>query len=110
MQALSKTGYDCPLSHEIFNDIFRRSDPVQAAQDGNLSSRYLESMLPQKHGEVPPPIGGGAGFAGREYLRLYTARGLFADIADTDGRPGSTGRGAHHGRHAECRWHCVVLG
>ena len=44
MQALSKTVYDCPLSHEIFNDIFRRSDPVQAAQDGNLSSRYLESI------------------------------------------------------------------
>ena len=34
MDALVATGYDGPVSHEIFNDIFRRSAPLQTAQDG----------------------------------------------------------------------------
>ncbi len=53
MHALSKTGYEGPLSHEIFNDIFRRSAPLQTAEDGFRSSQFLASMLPQAHNEVP---------------------------------------------------------
>lgn len=53
MDVLSQTGYDGPLSHEIFNDIFRRSDPLQTANDGYRSSRYLASMLPAHKEEVP---------------------------------------------------------
>lgn len=51
--ALSQTGYDGPLSHEIFNDIFRRSEPLQTATDGYRSSRYLASMLSSNKDEVP---------------------------------------------------------
>ena len=53
MDALSQTGYNGPLSHEIFNDIFRRSDPQQTAIDGYRSSKYLASMLPVHKEEVP---------------------------------------------------------
>jgi 4-hydroxyphenylpyruvate dioxygenase len=55
MEVLACTGYQGALSHEIFNDIFRRSDPLQTAMDGFRSSQFLLSMLPQKNTEVPAP-------------------------------------------------------
>ena len=60
MQALASTGYEGPLSHEIFNDIFRRSEPSQTALDGYRSSRFLHSMLPESGVDVPPqtPLSG----------------------------------------------------
>ena len=54
MQQLEKTGYSGPLSHEIFNDVFRRSASLQTAVDGYRSSRYLASMLSEQQADVPP--------------------------------------------------------
>lgn len=55
MEVLASTGYEGPLSHEIFNDIFRRSEPLQTAEDGYRSSLFLLSMLSQPKEEVPEP-------------------------------------------------------
>ena len=53
MAQLSETGYSGPLSHEVFNDVFRMSDPAQTARDGYRSSRYLASMVPDPTNGVP---------------------------------------------------------
>ena len=55
METLCKAGYTGPVSHEIFNDVFRKSASLQTAEDGYRSSRYLASMLPENKDEVPAP-------------------------------------------------------
>ncbi len=55
MRSLTKTGYEGPLSHEIFNDVFRRSEPAQTARDGFRSSLYLESMIQNSTNDIPSP-------------------------------------------------------
>ena len=42
MAHLIRTGYDGPVSLEIFNDTFRQTDPVTTAIDGRRSLRWLE--------------------------------------------------------------------
>ncbi|TKK86254.1 sugar phosphate isomerase/epimerase and 4-hydroxyphenylpyruvate domain-containing protein [Herbidospora galbida] len=41
-QHVRNAGYRGPLSLEVFNDVFRRSDPVRTAADAMLSLRFLE--------------------------------------------------------------------
>ena len=43
MGHLIRTGYDGPISLEIFNDTFRQSDPVATAIDARRSLRWLEN-------------------------------------------------------------------
>lgn len=68
MGALVSTGYNGPLSHEIFNDIFRRSDPSQTALDGHRSLQYLLSMLPLQQDSVPEPVQ----LSGFEFVEIAT--------------------------------------
>lgn len=42
MAHLVRTGYDGPVSLEIFNDTFRQADPLATAVDGRRSLRWLE--------------------------------------------------------------------
>ena len=42
MAHLIRTGYDGPVSLEIFNDTFRQTDPAATAVDGRRSLRWLE--------------------------------------------------------------------
>ncbi|MGC5170188.1 bifunctional sugar phosphate isomerase/epimerase/4-hydroxyphenylpyruvate dioxygenase family protein [Microbacterium sp. DT81.1] len=42
MGHLARTGYDGPVSLEIFNDTFRQSDPLTTAIDARRSLRWLE--------------------------------------------------------------------
>ncbi|TAJ25570.1 MAG: sugar phosphate isomerase/epimerase and 4-hydroxyphenylpyruvate domain-containing protein [Reyranella sp.] len=51
MQALSVTGYDGPLSLEIFNDQFRAGSARSVAVDGHRSLRFLQDQLVLK---LPP--------------------------------------------------------
>ncbi|RKR03428.1 4-hydroxyphenylpyruvate dioxygenase [Kushneria sinocarnis] len=44
MQALADTGYNGPLSHEIFNDSFRAAPPRETALDGMRSLILMENM------------------------------------------------------------------
>jgi 4-hydroxyphenylpyruvate dioxygenase len=54
MSALKTTGYNGPLSHEIFNDVFRMGDPQRVAKDGFRSFKLLQSMINDQQ-PVPPP-------------------------------------------------------
>ncbi|WP_062350301.1 sugar phosphate isomerase/epimerase and 4-hydroxyphenylpyruvate domain-containing protein [Herbidospora yilanensis] len=38
-------GYRGPLSLEVFNDVFRRSDPAKTSSDAMLSLRFLENSV-----------------------------------------------------------------
>jgi 4-hydroxyphenylpyruvate dioxygenase len=56
MEALQVTGYDGPLSLEIFNDQFRAGSPRAVAVDGQRSLVYLMDQLRAKTGSAPPDI------------------------------------------------------
>lgn len=56
MALLSATGYDGPLSHEIFNDVFRMGHSEQTARDGLRSYHFLRSMVPGNPTPVAQPI------------------------------------------------------
>jgi 4-hydroxyphenylpyruvate dioxygenase len=42
MAHLIRTGYDGPVSLEVFNDTFRQADPLATARDARRSLRWLE--------------------------------------------------------------------
>lgn len=54
MAHLIRTGYDGPVSLEIFNDTFRQTDALATAIDGRRSLRWLEH-------EAAAALGSGAG-------------------------------------------------
>jgi 4-hydroxyphenylpyruvate dioxygenase len=58
--AVLTAGYPGPLSLEVFNDVFRQSDPHRAAVDAMRSLLWLEESLGRRSpgavpGAVPPP-------------------------------------------------------
>jgi 4-hydroxyphenylpyruvate dioxygenase len=53
VERVLKTGYDGPLSLEVFNDVFRQADPNRTAVDAMRSLLVLEDRLPP-----PAPLDG----------------------------------------------------
>ncbi len=53
MEALETTGYDGPLSLEIFNDQFRAGSARSVAVDGHRSLRFLLDQLAGRTGKLP---------------------------------------------------------
>lgn len=80
-------GYSGPLSLEVFNDIFRQSDPRRAAVDARRSLLALRDALPST-----PQL---AGFAFTE-LEVDAAAG--AAVADLLGALGFTHTGSHRSK------------
>ncbi|GIJ48679.1 4-hydroxyphenylpyruvate dioxygenase [Virgisporangium aliadipatigenens] len=56
MRAVLATGYDGPLSLEVFNDVFRQSDPRRTAVDGMRSLVALEHRIPPVPGREDLPL------------------------------------------------------
>ena len=56
MDALYATGYDGPLSLEIFNDEFRRSDAEMVARDGHRSLINLMDDLRRRSDRPLPSL------------------------------------------------------
>jgi 4-hydroxyphenylpyruvate dioxygenase len=57
MNCLQQTGYDGPLSLEIFNDQFRSSSVIATARDGYRSLVYLGSRAEdQAHTDLPAAV------------------------------------------------------
>ena len=54
MEALAATGYDGPLSLEIFNDQFRAGSARSVAVDGHRSLRFLLDQLAARTGKRAP--------------------------------------------------------
>lgn len=101
MNVLASTGYDGPLSHEIFNDIFRRSDPMQTAVDGYRSSQYLLSMLPQQQNSVPEPVP----LSGFDFVEIATQAKHQKSLHALLGAVGFVKQGKHREMQAE-HWRC----
>ncbi|WP_116450534.1 sugar phosphate isomerase/epimerase and 4-hydroxyphenylpyruvate domain-containing protein [Blastococcus litoris] len=59
LRCVLAAGYAGPLSLEVFNDVFRQSDPVRTAVDAMRSLVWLEEALttswPEAGLHVPPP-------------------------------------------------------
>ncbi|MGR6964712.1 TIM barrel protein [Geodermatophilus sp. URMC 61] len=55
--AVLATGYAGPLSLEVFNDVYRQSDPVRTAVDAMRSLQWLEEGLALRDpaSDLPPP-------------------------------------------------------
>jgi 4-hydroxyphenylpyruvate dioxygenase len=94
-------GYRGPLSLEVFNDVFRQSDPNQAAVDALRSLLGLrESVLAQLAPEtsppsviaLPPPVPELSGFA---FVELSLDEGSGAAVGDALGALGFTASGRH---------------
>jgi 4-hydroxyphenylpyruvate dioxygenase len=49
-----RTGYDGPLSLEVFNDTFRQSDPGRTARQALRSLRWLEDQAARRLGSEAP--------------------------------------------------------
>lgn len=56
MEALAATGYDGPLSLEIFNDQFRAGSARSVAVDGHRSLRFLLDQLSTRTGRRPAGV------------------------------------------------------
>jgi len=101
MEVLAETGYSGPLSHEIFNDVFRKSEPSQTACDGFRSSRYLLSMLPDKKPDVPDP----AHLHGFDFVEIATQEDHLLPLQRLLTAVGFRQIGNHREMQAE-HWQC----
>jgi 4-hydroxyphenylpyruvate dioxygenase len=55
LRCVLDAGYAGPLSLEVFNDVFRQSDPARTAVDAIRSLRWLEEQLPGPAAVLPAP-------------------------------------------------------
>lgn len=81
MTHLARTGYDGPVSLEIFNDSFRKADVTRTAMDGLRSLRWLEDQtwhaLPDQERVGPlqlSPLPEVAEPEGIDFLEIGTGR------------------------------------
>ena len=97
MAMLEETRYDGPLSHEIFNDVFRMGHSSQTARDGVRSYHLLRSMQTDSGIPAPQPI------ASVAFLEIAVEPGDLAPLRGELGAMGLACVGRHHTLDAE-RW------
>lgn len=97
MAALSETRYDGPLSHEIFNDVFRTGRSRQTARDGLHSYRLLETMTGKVDVPEEQPI------EAVEFIEIVTTDDKIEGLRDTCRALGLAPLGQHPTKAAE-RW------
>jgi 4-hydroxyphenylpyruvate dioxygenase len=84
-------GYAGPLSLEVFNDVFRQSDPARTAVDAMRSLLALEAALPVDPLVLPPA----RALTGHAFTELAVDGSSGPVVADVLGRLGF----AHTGQH-----------
>ena len=87
-----RTGYDGPLSLEVFNDVFRQTDVVRTARQARRSLTWLEDLVATRRlPEVAEPAG----------VDFVEVRGEDTGEADVLlGQLGFTFRGRHRSKDA----------
>lgn len=70
VQILKDKGFDDYLSHEIFNDEFRSSDPVAKAIDGMRSLIWLDDQTTPKYNEPEKALEEPAEITGVEFVEF----------------------------------------
>ncbi|WP_044629323.1 bifunctional sugar phosphate isomerase/epimerase/4-hydroxyphenylpyruvate dioxygenase family protein [Vreelandella aquamarina] len=97
MAMLEETRYDGPLSHEIFNDVFRMGHSDQTARDGLRSYHLLRSMQADSGTPAPQPIESVA------FLEIAVEPNDLAPLRELLSALGMACVGRHHTLNAE-RW------
>ena len=99
MQALAKTGYDGPLSHEIFSDAFRAAPADVTAKDGMRSLIYLENLVPEGPwaGEIPSA----SGYEGVHFIEFTLDEDSAAPLGEFIGALGFRHVGRHRSKNVE---------
>ncbi len=97
MAMLQETRYDGPLSHEIFNDVFRMGHSDQTARDGLRSYHLLRSMQGDSGIPAPQPIESVA------FLEIAVEPSDLDSLRKLLGALGMACVGRHHTLNAE-RW------
>ncbi|MGQ7248754.1 bifunctional sugar phosphate isomerase/epimerase/4-hydroxyphenylpyruvate dioxygenase family protein [Halomonas sp. V046] len=99
MEALAKTGYDGPLSHEIFSDAFRAAPTDVTAMDGMRSLIYLENLLPNgPWAEGIPPA---SGYHGVHFIEFTLDEDSAAPLGEFIGALGFRHVGRHRSKNVE---------
>ena len=88
-------GYQGPLSLEVFNDVFRQSDPKRTAIDAMRSLSLLEDQLHLKGGSKPKRLPDSSRLTGYAFIELAVD---FRDAPQIDRLLGATGF-VRTGRH-----------
>ncbi|QJQ94179.1 MULTISPECIES: bifunctional sugar phosphate isomerase/epimerase/4-hydroxyphenylpyruvate dioxygenase family protein [Halomonadaceae] len=99
MTELSKTGYDGPLSLEIFNDAFRAGPAQATARDGLRSLILLENLVEEGRwaGEIPPP----PHYAGIHFIEFTLDEESAAPLGEFIGALGFRHVGRHRSKNVE---------
>lgn len=99
MQALAKTGYDGPLSHEIFSDAFRAAPTDVTAMDGMRSLIYLENLVPEgpRAGDIPAS----SGYQGVHFIEFTLDEDSAAPLGEFIGALGFRHVGRHRSKNVE---------
>ncbi len=85
MQAVAATGYDGPLSLEIFNDQFRGGSPKAIAVDGKRSLVYLMDQVRRREPNIKistPEIADRINVKGIEFIEITADEKEAEDLAD----------------------------
>ncbi|MBY6209800.1 MULTISPECIES: bifunctional sugar phosphate isomerase/epimerase/4-hydroxyphenylpyruvate dioxygenase family protein [Halomonas] len=99
MQALAKTGYDGPLSHEIFSDAFRAAPTDVTAMDGMRSLIYLENLVPE--GPWASDIPSSSGYQGVHFIEFTLDEDSAAPLGEFIGALGFRHVGRHRSKNVE---------
>lgn len=85
MQAVAATGYDGPLSLEIFNDQFRGGSPKAIAVDGKRSLVYLMDQVRRREPQIKittPDIADRINVKGIEFIEFTADEKEAEELAD----------------------------
>ncbi|MFJ6651846.1 bifunctional sugar phosphate isomerase/epimerase/4-hydroxyphenylpyruvate dioxygenase family protein [Microbacterium sp. NPDC091313] len=108
MMHLARTGYDGPVSLEVFNDTFRQSDPAETAVDARRSLRWLEHQSASEAATQPASRTASLVFAPlpalpplqrMDYVEVRTSR--LADVRTLLGQLGFRANGPHRTKPVE---------
>ena len=98
MRAVAATGYDGPLSLEIFNDQFRGGSPVEIARDGHRSLMGLMDDVRRSEPDIrlpAPDMPPRARCRGFEFIEFTTSEEEAAELAGFLSVMGFTHAGNH---------------
>ncbi|MBZ9557803.1 MULTISPECIES: sugar phosphate isomerase/epimerase and 4-hydroxyphenylpyruvate domain-containing protein [unclassified Modicisalibacter] len=102
MQALSRTGYNGPLSLEIFNDAFRAAPAEATAIDGLRSLIAVEELAEgAPWSEAPPPA---VGYDGVHFIEFTLDEESAAPLGEFLSALGFRHIGRHRSKNVEL-WH-----
>lgn len=104
MRAVAATGYDGPLSLEIFNDQFRGGSPVEIARDGHRSLMGLMDDVRRSEPDIRLPVPDmppRARCHGFEFIEFTTSEEEAADLAGFLSLMGFTHAGNHVSKRVE---------